>query len=149
MRHRKGYELLPVLRTREPPSGFQPFVEWRRRQWCHQAKDRQPRRPTANFLQSSLRYARLVIVHAEDKRRDGINVALGEPIEHDTILAWLVEAFLYVGKVGRIDGFHPDEDPLASGGGNQIHQLLIAQQIGADLRDPMHLRVSSDDVSQQ
>src|SRR5215472_10309395 len=112
MRHRKGYELLPVLRTREPPSGFQPFVERRRWQWRHQAEDRQPRRPTANFLQSSLRYARLVIVHTEDKRGDGINVALGEPTEHYTILTWLVEAFLNVREVGRIDGFHPDEDPL-------------------------------------
>src|SRR5215472_10449166 len=74
MRHRKGYELLPVLRTREPPSGFQPFVERRRWQWRHQAEDRQPRRPTANFLQSSLRYARLVIVHTEDKRGDGITL---------------------------------------------------------------------------
>src|SRR5215467_14923841 len=104
MRHRKGYELLPVLRTSEPPSRFQPFVERRRRQGRYQAKDRQPRRPTANFFQSSLRYARLVIVHAEDKRRDCINVALGEPTEHYTILTWLVEAFLNVGKVsGSMD----------------------------------------------
>src|SRR5215472_19233737 len=125
MRHRKGYERLPVLRTSEPPSGFQPFVERRRWQWRYQAKDRQPRRPTANFLQSSLRYARLVIVHAEDKRGDCINVTLGEAIKHCGILTWLVEAFLNVAKVGWIDGFHPDEDPLATRGGYQIHQFLI------------------------
>src|SRR6202040_3860912 len=31
----------------------------------------------------------------------------------------------------------------------KINLLLIAQQIGADLGDPMHLRVSGNDVSQQ
>jgi len=43
----------------------------------------------------------------------------------------------------------PDEYPLASRGRDQINELLIAQKIGADLGDPMHLRVSGDDVSQQ
>jgi len=31
----------------------------------------------------------------------------------------------------------------------RINELLIAQQIGADLGDPMHLRVSRNNVSQQ
>src|SRR5713226_4866553 len=130
MGHRKGNELLPVLRTREPPRGFQPLVQGRRRQWGHQAKDRQPRRPSANFLQSSLRHARRVIIHAKDKRGDGKNVAPGEPVEHHGIFTWLVEAFFYGSKVGRIDGFHSDEDPFASCGRDQINELLIAQQIG-------------------
>src|SRR5579863_10536726 len=78
MGHRKGYKFLPVLRTREPPSGFQPFEERGRGQRREQAKYRQPRRPTANFLQGSLGHARRVIVHAEDKGSDGIHVALGE-----------------------------------------------------------------------
>src|SRR5438876_3250263 len=81
MGHRKGNELLPVLRAGEPPRGFQLFVQGRRRKRGHQAKDRQPRRPTANFLQCSLGHSRRVIVHAKDKRGDGKNVALGEPIE--------------------------------------------------------------------
>src|SRR5216684_9023509 len=149
VRHRKGNELLPVLRTRQPPRGFQPFVERSRRQWRHHTKDRQPRRPSANLLESSFCHARRVIVHAKDKRGDGKNVAPGEPIEHHSIFTWLIEAFFYVSKVGRIDGFHSDEDPLASCGRDQINELLIAQQIGADLGDPMHLRVSGDDVSQQ
>jgi len=34
-------------------------------------------------------------------------------------------------------------------GRNQINQLFIAQQIGADLRHPMHLCIGGDDVSQQ
>src|SRR6266550_4726994 len=114
MGHRKGNKLLPVLRTGEPPRGFQPFVQGRRRQWGQQAKNRQPRRPSANFLQSSLRHARRVIVHAKDKRGDGKNVAPGEPVEHHSIFTWFVKAFFYVSKVGRIDGFHSDEDPPAS-----------------------------------
>src|SRR2546430_6447507 len=97
------------------------FVQGRRRKRGHQAKDRQPRRPGTNFLQGSLRYARRVIVHAKDKRGDGKNVALGEPIEHRGILTRLVEAFFYVGKVGWIYGFHSDEDPLAPRGRDQIN----------------------------
>ena len=49
------------------------------------------------------------------------NVALGEPIEHHAIFTWLVEALFYVSKIGRIDGFHSDEDPLASRGRDQIN----------------------------
>src|SRR5437773_2323321 len=101
MGHRKGDELLPVLGAGEPPRGFQLFVQGRRRKRGHQAKDRQPRRPSTNFLQSSLRYARRVIVHAKDKGGDGKNVALGEPIEHHGIFTRLVEALFYVSKVGR------------------------------------------------
>ena len=127
MRHGEGYELLPMLGTREPPSGLQPFVKRRGRQRRQQAKDGEPRRPSANLLQSSLGDAGRVVVHAEDKRGDGINVALGQPIEDGGVLARLVEAFFYVGKIGRIDGFHADEDPFASGGCNQIDKLLIAQ----------------------
>ena len=74
---------------------------------------------------------------------------MGEPLEHCGIFARLVEAFFYVRKVGGIDGFHPDEDPLAARGRDQRNELLIAQQIRADLRHPMHLRVGGDDVSQQ
>ena len=61
--------------------------------------------------------------------------------QHHGIFARLVESLFHIGKVRRIDGFHADEDPLAARGRDQIHQFLIAQQIGADLRDPMHLRV--------
>src|SRR5258708_4467740 len=67
MGHCKGNELLPVLRTGEPPSGFQPPVKRRRRQRGHQTKDRQPWRPSANLLQSSLCHSRRVIVHAKNK----------------------------------------------------------------------------------
>src|SRR5438552_5346917 len=118
---RKGNELLPVLRAGEPPRGFQLFEQGRRRKRGHQAKDRQSRRPSTNFPQSSLRHARRVIVHAKDKRGDRKNVALGESIEHHGIFTRLVKALFYVGKVGRIDGFHSDEDPLASGGRDQIN----------------------------
>ena len=149
VRHRKGNEFLPVLRAGQPPRGFQPFVQGRCRQWGHQTEDRQPRRPSTNLLQRSLRHARRVIVHAKDKRGNRENVASGEPIEHRGIFTGLVESLLHVSKVGGIDGLHADEDPLASRCRDQINEFLIAQQIGADLRHPMHLRVSGDDVSQQ
>src|SRR5690242_2819325 len=114
MRHGKGYEVLPVLGTREPTGGFQPFVERRRGQRRKQAKDREPRRPSANLLQSSLGDARSVVVHPKDKRGDRINVAPREPIENDGILTWLIEAFVYVLQVGGIDGFHADKDPITA-----------------------------------
>jgi hypothetical protein len=72
----------------------------------------------------------------------GQNVAPGEPIEHHCIFTWLVEAFFYISKVGWIDGFHSDEDPFTARRRNQINELLITKQVGADLGDPMHLRVS-------
>src|SRR5580704_19483175 len=73
MSHRKGYELLPVLRPSEPPGGFQPFVERRRGQRGHQTKNRQARGPGANLLQRSLGHARRVIIHAKNKGRDSKN----------------------------------------------------------------------------
>ncbi len=33
--------------------------------------------------------------------------------------------------------------------GDQVHKFLIAQEIGADLRHPVHLRFRGDDVAQQ
>jgi len=41
----------------------------------------------------------------------------------------LLNALFYVSKVGRIDGFHSDEDPLASRGRDQINEPPIAQQM--------------------
>src|SRR2546429_6099497 len=73
MGHRKGNELLPVLRAGEPPRGFQLFVQGRRRKRGHQAKDRQPRRPTANFLQCSLGHSRRVI----DRKSTRLNSSHG------------------------------------------------------------------------
>src|SRR5713226_8004192 len=39
---------------------------------------------------------------------------------------------------GSMDSM-PNEDPLAARSRDQINELLVAQQIGADLGDPMHL----------
>ena len=33
--------------------------------------------------------------------------------------------------------------------GDQVHEFFVAQQVGADLRDPVDLRVGGDDVTQQ
>src|ERR1700719_431491 len=68
MSHREGNELLPVLGPGEPSGGFQSLVKGRRRQWSHQAENRQTRRPGANFLQSSFGDASAVIVHAKYER---------------------------------------------------------------------------------
>ena len=52
-------------------------------------------------------------------------------------------------EICGVDGLHADEDPLAAGGGDEVDEFFVAQQIGADLRDPMHLRVGGDDVAQE
>src|SRR3974377_643492 len=120
MCHRIGYEFKPVLRARKPSGRFESLVERRRGEWRKQAEDRQPRRPTANFLQSPLRHAWRVVVHAEDKRRNRIDVDLGNTIEDPGIFNRLVKSLFYIGKIGGIEGFHSNEDPLASSGCNQF-----------------------------
>src|SRR6202035_2126128 len=47
------------------------------------------------------------------------------------------------------DGFHADEDPLAASRGDKIDELLVAQEIGADLRQPVDLGIGGDDVAEQ
>ncbi len=112
--HRKRYELLPMLGAGQSPGGLQPFVKRRRGQRSEQSKNGQTCGPSANFFQRALRDTYSVVVHAENKRSDGINVAGGEPLQHSCIFAGLVEALFDVGKVGRVDGLHADEDPLAA-----------------------------------
>src|SRR5712664_661236 len=75
--HRKGNELLPVLRTGEPPGSFQLFVQGRRGQRGHQAKDRKPWRPRANFPQSPLGHTRRIVVHTKNEGRYCKNIAPG------------------------------------------------------------------------
>ncbi len=114
MGHRKRDELLPVLWARQSPGGLQPFVKRRRGQRGEQAKDGQPRGPSTNLFHGPLCYAYSVVVHAENERGDGVNVALGEPLEHGGVLTRFVEALVHVGQVRRINGLHADEDPLPS-----------------------------------
>ena len=54
-----------------------------------------------------------------------------------------------VGEVFRVDRFHADEHPLATGLLHQIKQLFVTQEIRADLRDPGQLSVRGDDVTEQ
>src|SRR5262249_31330325 len=105
--------------------------------------------PTPNLLKRPLSHPWRVIVHPEDEGSDRINVSPGESIEHGGILTGLVESLVHTGEVRRVNGFHADEDPLAPGSSNEVHEFLIAQQIGADLRHPIHLRACGDDVAQQ
>jgi len=98
-----GIKLLPVLWTSKPPGGFQPFVEWRRRQRCHQSKNRQP--PEARCESPSV-FAPprpgVSLSMPKNKRGDGKkNVTLGQPVQHHRIFARLVEPLFYVRKVCR------------------------------------------------
>src|SRR6266849_3740968 len=120
--HFKWDKLLPVFRPRQSPCGLKPLVKRRRRQGREQAKD---------------------------EGGDRINIALGEPLEHGRILTRLVEPLVYAREVRWVDGLHADENPLATRGCNEVDELFVAQQIGADLSDPMHLRVGGDNVAQQ
>src|SRR5260370_26073295 len=88
-------------------------------------------------------------VYGEDEGSDGEDVALGEALEGGGGLTGLVEAFVDVFEVGGVDGLHADEDPLAAGGGDEVDEFFIAQEIGADLRDPVDLGVGGDDVAEE
>src|SRR5208283_4352999 len=57
--------------------------------------------------------------------------------------------FVYILQVGGIDRLHADEDPLAAGGGDEVDQFLVAQQVGADLGHPIQLRAGGNDIAQQ
>ena len=54
--------------------------------------------------------------------------------------AGLVEALVHAGQIGRVERLHPDEDPLAARFRDQVEQFFVAQQVGADLCDPLQLR---------
>src|SRR5258708_33947061 len=86
----KWNELLPVFRPRQSPRGLKPLVKCCRGQRREQAKNGQPWGPSPNRLECSLRDSGRVIVHAENEGRDRINVALGKPLKHGTILTLLV-----------------------------------------------------------
>ena len=102
----------------------------------------------SNLREGALSRADRVIVHAEDEGSDGVDVALGEALEHGGILLWFVEALVHIFQVGGIDRFHADEDPFATGGGDEVNEFLITQQVGADLGDPVELRSSGNDIPQ-
>ena len=101
------------------------------------------------MLQGTLGYPGGVVVHAENKRGNREDVAVRKPLKHCRIFAGLIEALVHVFQVGRIDGLHADKDPLATRGGDQVDEFLVAQQVGADLRHPMHLGLGSNNVAQQ
>ena len=90
-----------------------------------------------------------VVVHAENKRSDRVDIALCQPLQHGGVLARLIESFIDVFQIGGVDGFHTDKDPLAAGGRDQVDQFFVAQKVRADLRYPKHLRSGRDDVAQQ
>src|SRR5260370_1105920 len=149
VRHREWYELLPVFWPRQSPGCLQSFVKRRRGQRSEQSKDGQSSRPGTNLLKRPLRDTYGVVVHAKNKRGDGINVAPGKPLEHGGILTRLVETLVYVGQACRIDGLPSDKDPLSAAGRNEVHELLVTQEIGADLSDPVNLATACDDGAQQ
>src|SRR5208282_3159020 len=97
----------------------------------------------------SFRRAYRIVIHPENEGSNGVNISLGEAIEHRGIFLRLVEAFVYVFQIRGIDRFHADKDPLAARGGDQVDEFLIAQQVGADLRHPVQLRAGGDNIPQQ
>ena len=116
VRHGKRYELLPVFGSRQAAGGFEPFVKRCGRQRGEQAKDRQPWRPGANLFQRAIGDAHSIVVHAKNERGNREDIALRQALEYGGILTGLVETFIHVFQIGRVDGFHADEDPLAAGG---------------------------------
>src|SRR5208283_657662 len=110
---------------------------------------REPRRPGTNGLQSALRHARLVAIHPEDERGDGVKVVASEALQDGLVLFRLIESFADALEVLRVDGLEAHEDPLAAALGDQGNQFLVAQQVHADLRYPGHLGAARDNLTQQ
>ena len=77
------------------------------------AEDRQTRGPALDLLQRAISHAGRIVVETYDERRDRVNVALGQAIEHGGILARFVKAFIHIGKVDWIDRLHAYEYPFA------------------------------------
>src|SRR5439155_3847123 len=128
---------------------FQALVELGCGQRRQQAEDGETRGPSANLFECALGDGGGVVVHAEDKRSNRVNVAFGEALEHGGVLTGLVESLVDVFEIDGVDGFHADEDPLASRSGDQVAEFLVAQEIGADLGHPVDLGFGCDDVAQQ
>src|SRR5258708_3732123 len=109
-----GVESCPCFWRVNRPAGSRPLLSRGAGQRGSKPQMGQTRGPSANLLKGALRDTYSVVVHAENERGDGINVALGEPLEHCGILTGFVEALVHVGQVRRINGLHADEDPLPS-----------------------------------
>ena len=120
-----------MLWTREPPGECKPVVKRGvAGNGVSKPKTGRPGGHAAHLIERALGHTRGVVIHAEDKVCDGINVALGEPFEHARVLLGLVEAFVDTSEIRGIDGLHADEDPAAAGGGDQVHWIA---QISANL----------------
>src|SRR5208283_6022762 len=128
---------------------MQPFVEWRGGQRREQAKDGEARRPSTNLIQGALGDSGRVVVHSKDERSDGVYIAAGEALEDGGVFAGLVEALVDGREVCRIDGLHADEDPFAARGRDEVYEFGVAQEIGADLGDPMDLCAGADDIAEK
>ncbi len=72
-----------------------------------------------------------------------------QALQHGGIFLRLVEALVHVLQVSGINRLHADEDPLSAGSRDQVDEFLIAQEVGTDLRHPIHLRASGNNVAQQ
>src|SRR5208337_1842925 len=105
--------------------------------------------PGADLPQGTVGDADGIVVHAEDERGDGVDIAFGEAFENGGVFARLIESLVDVFEIGGIDGLHADEDPLASGSGDEIAEFLVAQEVGADLGDPVDLGIGGDDVTEK
>ncbi len=113
------------------------------------SEDGQSRRPALYLFQGPRGNSRRVIVQADNKGRDSVDVSPGEPVEHGAILRRLIEALIYVRQIHRINRLHTNENPLTVRRSDQIYQLLVAQKVGANLSDPWQLCIRGDDIAQE
>src|SRR5712692_1743336 len=78
-----------------------------------------------------------------------MNVAPGESPKHRFIFIGLIEALIRNREVRGVYRLHADEYPLAARCPNEVDELFVAQQVGADLRYPIHLCTGGDNIPQQ
>src|SRR5262245_48851309 len=111
MGHLKWCKFQPVSRSGKSARRRETFVKRGRGKWGQKPEDRQSRWPGANLIKSPAGHSCRVIVHAKDERGNRIKITPGQSLEHCRIFFWLVETFIDIGEIDRIDRLHPYEDP--------------------------------------
>ena len=99
--HLEGGELQPVFGPRQTAFLRQTIVERRGRKGRDLSENRQYRRPVANLLQGALGDAGGIIIQAENKGSDGVDVAPRQPLQHAAYSRGLVEALVDAGEIRR------------------------------------------------
>src|SRR5262249_51373314 len=90
-----------------------------------------------------------IAIHAENKRSDRVDAAIGQTIECELIIRRFVEAFIDRIETGGINRFQSDENPSSTACSNKIDEFFVLQEIDADLCNPWHGCALSNHLPEQ